>query len=78
MRKKLSYYEEMMGSGFRADAGSIASALKKWLPRMADTPRRNVSAALAEILEQMKRRGKKRKYAAKRIHKIHVLALLPL
>ena len=48
----------MMGSGFRADAGSIASALKKWLPRMADTPRRNVSAALAEILEQMKRRGK--------------------
>ena len=56
--KKLSYYEEMMGSGFRADAGSIASALKKWLPRMADTPRRNVSAALAEILEQMTRRGK--------------------
>ena len=56
--KRLSYYEEMMGSGFRADAGSIASALKKWLPRMADTPRSNVSAALADVLEQMRRRGK--------------------
>lgn len=56
--KNLSYYEEIMGSRVRTDAVSIASALKKWLPRMADTPRSNVASALADVLEQMRRRGK--------------------
>lgn len=56
--QNLSYYEEIMGNRAGSDVPSITSDLKKWLPRMADLPRNSVASALADVLEQMKRKGK--------------------
>ncbi len=32
----LSYFNEMMGSGFQMDRDFLSQRLKKWLPRMTD------------------------------------------
>ena len=56
--KNLSYYGEMMGMDFQLSLSFIDSSLKKWLPRMTGLQRGDVSAALFDTLETMRRQGK--------------------
>lgn len=56
--KNLSYYSEMMGMDFEMSLGFISSSLKKWLPRMNDYQRENVSSAIYECLNSLKAAGK--------------------
>lgn len=56
--KNLAYYEEMMGTDFRADQGFIAAGLKRWLPRLDGRQREDVAAALYAALDLLRRSGK--------------------
>lgn len=56
--KNLAYYEEMMGRDFRMSPDFIAQSLKKWLPRMNDYQRGNVTRSLYEILNTLRQSGK--------------------
>ena len=56
--KNLSYYGEMMGMDFRLQPDFITSSLKKWLPRMTPLQCGDVSSALYDTLETMRRQGK--------------------
>lgn len=56
--QNLAYYREIMGTGFQLELSSIASGLKKWLPRMSEYQRQSVSTALYHALESMKKEGK--------------------
>ena len=42
----LSYFNEMMGSGFQMDRDFLSQRLKKWLPRMTDGQRDAVVTAM--------------------------------
>ena len=54
----LSYYNEIMGSAFRMDQAFISSSLKKWLPRMTDPQRENVTRSIYDTLLGLQRAGK--------------------
>lgn len=54
----LAYYNEIMGMNFQMNLGFINSSLKKWLPRMTDSQRENVSGAIYDTLMGLKRAGK--------------------
>ena len=56
--KQLSYYGEIMGTEFRLDMAFLEKSLKKWLPRMNDYQRKNLTAALYDTLMQMRTEGK--------------------
>lgn len=56
--KNLSYYSEIMGMEFRMHPGFIEQSLKKWLPRMNDYQRRNVTLSVYDSLDEMRRSGK--------------------
>lgn len=56
--KNLSYYEEIMGLNFQMSIGFINSSLKKWLPRMNDYQRENVTMAIYDTLDVMRKEGK--------------------
>lgn len=56
--KNLSYYEEIMGTGFQMNLGFILASLQKWLPRMNDYQRQNVAVSLYDSLDSMRRNGK--------------------
>lgn len=56
--KNLAYYDEIMGSDFRMDAGFIENGLKRWLPRMEELPRRNVAGSIYDTLCRMQQEGK--------------------
>lgn len=56
--KNLSYYEEIMGTGFNMNMGFITSSLGKWLPRMNDYQRNNVAVSIYDTLESMRKEGK--------------------
>ena len=54
----LSYFNEMMGSGFQMDRDFLSQRLKKWLPRMTDGQRDAVVTAMYATLDDMRRAGK--------------------
>lgn len=54
----LSYYNEIMGMNFQMSLGFINSSLKKWLPRMTDSQRENVSGAIYDTLMGLRQTGK--------------------
>jgi len=56
--KMLEYYTEIMGVSFQMSVGFISSALTKWLPRMDDIQRKNVSFSIYDTLDLMRKNGK--------------------
>mgnify|MGYP000018013890 FL=1 len=56
--KNLSYYAEIMGMDFQMSPGFMESGLKKWLPRMNDVQRKNVTMSLYDTLDGMRKAGK--------------------
>lgn len=56
--KNLAYYSEIMGSDFLMSVGFIAESLRKWLPRMNDFQRKNVSEAVYDALDLLRKSGK--------------------
>ena len=56
--KQLEYYGEIMGMDFQMNAGFFTASLKKWLPRMKDYQREQVSLAIYDTLDGMRRAGK--------------------
>ena len=56
--KNLAYYNEMMGTEFKMDAGFIEAKLRKWLPRMNDYQRGQLSGAIYSTLDDMRKQGK--------------------
>ncbi|MGN0299146.1 MAG: YceG family protein [Lachnospiraceae bacterium] len=56
--QNLAYYEEIMGRNFQLDLVFLKNSLKKWLPRMNDYQLENVSAAIYDTLDEMRRQGK--------------------
>ncbi len=56
--KNLAYYEEIMGLDFLLSVGFLNASLKKWLPRMNDFQRGNLSNVLYDTLDQMRKEGK--------------------
>lgn len=54
----LAYYNEIMGTAFQMDAGFVDRSLKKWLPRMSDSQRENVTGSICETLMGLRRAGK--------------------
>lgn len=56
--QNLSYYDEIMGMDFQTDLDFISASLKKWLPRMNDYQRANVSSSIYNSLSSMQREGK--------------------
>ncbi|TGY91541.1 hypothetical protein E5329_20625 [Petralouisia muris] len=56
--KQLDYYGEIMGMDFQMSTGFLLASLKKWLPRMKDYQREQVSLAIYDTLDGMRRAGK--------------------
>ncbi len=56
--QNLAYYNETMGMDFELSMGFIGTSLKKWLPRMTQAQRENVSAAIYDTLAELKKSGK--------------------
>lgn len=56
--QNLAYYGEMMGMAFQMDLDFIQTGLKKWLPRMNENQRLNVSASIYSLLCFMQAEGK--------------------
>ncbi len=56
--KNLSYYEEIMGMDFKLEVAFIYESLKKWIPRMDERQRENVSGAIFDTLDDLRRSGK--------------------
>lgn len=56
--KNLAYYGEMLGNNFQMRVEFIFTSLKKWLPRMNDFQRQNVSASIYDSLDTMRKAGK--------------------
>lgn len=56
--KNLAYYGEIMGMDFQMDIGFFTASLKKWLPRMNEYQRKNVSSAIYDTLDKMRQEGK--------------------
>ncbi len=54
----LAYYNEIMGPAFQTNPGFISASLKKWLPRMNDVQRRNVTDAINATLMSLRSAGK--------------------
>ncbi len=54
----LSYYDEIMGMNFVMSEEFISTSLKKWLPRMNDYQRQNVSSSIYNSLLSMSKAGK--------------------
>lgn len=54
----LAYYNEIMGPAFQMDLNFINQSLKKWLPRMNDSQRANVSGSIYDTLMSLKQAGK--------------------
>ena len=54
----LAYYNEIMGMDFQMSPGFMESGLKKWLPRMNDVQRKNVTMSLYDTLDGMRKAGK--------------------
>ena len=56
--KNLSYYGEIMGMDFRMQTGFMDASLKKWLPRLNDMQRQDLTFAICDTLDAMRREGK--------------------
>ena len=56
--KNLSYYREMMGDSFQVNASFIDAQLRKWLPRMNQVQRSNVSESIYNTLLHLRSVGK--------------------
>lgn len=57
-KKNLAYYYEIMGESFQLNVDFISKSLKKWLPRMDDFQRKNISYSIFYLLDSMKKTGK--------------------
>ena len=56
--QQLTYYNEIMPSGFKLDVGFISDSLRVWLPRMNSTPRTRMSEAMYDVLTGLRKKGK--------------------
>lgn len=56
--QQLTYYNEIMPSGFKLDVGFISDSLRVWLPRMNSTPRTRMSEAIYDVLTGLRKKGK--------------------
>ncbi len=54
----ISFYNEQLGSEFLLDMGFIDMKLEKWLPRMKDSCRQNITAVIYDTLAEMRADGK--------------------
>lgn len=72
----LSYFNEMMGSGFQMDRDFLSQRLKKWLSRMTDGAAGRCGDGHVCHPGRYAPGGQKRQYAPQCLHEIHVLALL--
>lgn len=54
----ISFYNEQLGTEFSLDMGFIDMKLKKWLPRMKDGCRQNITAVIYDTLAEMRANGK--------------------
>ena len=57
-QRQLDYYQEMMGTAFEIDQNFFSQRLKKWLPRMNERQRENVSGAIYATLLHLRESGK--------------------
>lgn len=55
---QLAYFSEMMGAEFRLDQAFLSARLGKWLPRMSNSQREAVAAAIFATLREMQQGGK--------------------
>ena len=55
---QLTYYNEMLGGAFATDAGSIRTALTRWMPTLGEKQRVELSDAISALLAEQKRAGK--------------------
>lgn len=56
--RQLSYYEEMIGLNFCLDPNFFSQCLAKWLPRVNEAKRKDLSIALFSALDKMRKEGK--------------------
>ncbi len=56
--KQLSYYNEIMGMDFSMEPAFLNQALQKWLPRLDDRQRENITNSLYHTLCRMQESGK--------------------
>ena len=56
--QNLQYYNEILGDAFQLNPSFIENALKKWLPRMNQTQRSNVTKSIISILSDLRSTGK--------------------
>ena len=57
-QRQLDYYQEMMGTAFEIDQNFFSQRLKKWLPRMNERQRANISGAIYATLLRLRESGK--------------------
>lgn len=56
--KQLAYFEEIIGLEFRLDVAFFDQVLSKWLPRLNQIQRKNISESLYNVLQEMQGKGK--------------------
>lgn len=56
--QNLLYYNEVMGKDFQLSVGFISTSLKKWLPRMNEYQRENVTISIYDTLDLLRKAGK--------------------
>lgn len=56
--KQLSYYNEIIGKDFHMEQPFFNESLKKWLPRLDDRQRENISNSLYSTLYKLQTKGK--------------------
>lgn len=54
----LAYYEEMLGRDFVMSVEFVEKSLRKWLPRINDHERKEMSASIINVLDTLKKQGK--------------------
>ena len=56
--ENLSYYSEIMGKNFEMNLFFVEKSISKWLPRMNEIQKKNISKSIYDSLEFMKKSGK--------------------
>lgn len=70
--QQLTYYNEIMPSGFKLDVGFISDSLRVWLPRMNSTPRTRMSEAIYDVLTGLRKKRRPRVSCKTHISKLCV------
>ena len=56
--RHIDFYTEMMGTAFQMNESFIQASLGKWLPRMSQKQRQEVSASIYSTLDSLQKQGK--------------------